>query len=227
MSGYKRAASDPMRWERFSKWITTTRIEKGLTQHEAAQAAGLNSAQLWSRYENKRSAFQRNTVKNVAKGLGVNESHCLKEAGYKVSTFTEENILHNQSNKERWEEFSRWLQWERKSRVLTQENAGAKAGKTGQWWSYYENGHPAIRQTVCTLAVALGIPSEEALMAAGYSLEDLTYNNAAAEYAIPATNEECYGVLLASQAAIRVVQLASQGKIPAEDIEKFLSEYEA
>ena len=223
MSDYKRAASDPARWEWFSNWIATTRIEKGLTQQQAVQAAGLNSVQLWSRYENKKSEFRRKTVKNVAKGLGVNESLCLKEAGYEVSTFTEENILDNQSNKERWEEFSRWLQWERKSRRLTQENAGAKAGKTKQWWSYYENGHPVIRQKVCTLAIALGIPSETALMAAGYSLKDLTSDNAAAEYAIPATNEECDRVLLASQAAIRVVQLASQGRIPAEDIDKFLS----
>lgn len=69
------------RWERWYEWLTKTRELREWTQAQAAEAAGMKSVQLWSRYENK--AHPRpDKVIELARALGASENDALEAAGY-------------------------------------------------------------------------------------------------------------------------------------------------
>jgi transcriptional regulator with XRE-family HTH domain len=71
------------RWRYFGPWLRSRRLIAGLTQDEAAQAAGLSRRQ-WIRYE-QGSKMLRKRIKRIAAVINVPEQRMLDRAGYKVS----------------------------------------------------------------------------------------------------------------------------------------------
>jgi len=71
------------RWTYFGPWLRSRRLIAGLTQDEAAQAAGLSRRQ-WIRYE-QGSKMLRKRIKRIAAVINVPEQRMLDRAGYKVS----------------------------------------------------------------------------------------------------------------------------------------------
>ena len=71
------------RWTYFGPWLRSRRLIAGLTQDEAAQAAGVSRRQ-WIRYE-QGSKMLRKKIKRAAAVLNVPEQRMLDRAGYKVS----------------------------------------------------------------------------------------------------------------------------------------------
>ncbi len=71
------------RWTYFGPWLRSRRLIAGLTQDEAAQAAGLSRRQ-WIRYE-QGSKMLRKRIKRVAAAINVPEQTMLIRADYKVS----------------------------------------------------------------------------------------------------------------------------------------------
>ncbi len=71
------------RWIYFGPWLRLRRLIAGLTQDEAATAAGLSRRQ-WIRYE-QGAKMLRKRIKRVAFALNVPEQTMLNRAGYKIS----------------------------------------------------------------------------------------------------------------------------------------------
>lgn len=71
------------RWTYFGPWLRSRRLIAGLTQDEAATAAGLSRRQ-WIRYE-QGSKMLKKRIKQVAAAIKVPEQTMLDRAGYKIS----------------------------------------------------------------------------------------------------------------------------------------------
>jgi predicted amino acid-binding ACT domain protein len=78
------AEVDANRWASFARWVKETRRNKGISQADAATAAGwsaTNGKVSWCRYEAGEPA-RIETVARIAKGLDVAEKEALRMAGY-------------------------------------------------------------------------------------------------------------------------------------------------
>jgi len=123
--------------------------------------------------------------------------------------------------KERWQKFSKWLRKARRARGLTQTEAASKAGKTAQWWSWYERGNLARVETLKILAYCLELPLGVVLMQAGFSLESNQRDVVESQFL---SLNEYAELLLAVRVATEILQLASEGKISSASLTQFLKE---